>query len=113
MLVVARFVELVRGGLVGVHRLKEMNGHHPKQLPVLIISDEHRRARPRVKLLDAFRYVSGICGISQLFEQAAECGRVSGRCWPDFERVRPLAKYPPTFRGAQAPRELQLHLNER
>ncbi len=55
------------GGLGGVDRLKEMNRHHPDHVPMLILADEHHRARSRMKFLDASRNLGGISRIPQLF----------------------------------------------
>jgi hypothetical protein len=54
---------------------------------MLILGDEHHRARPRVELLDASRDLGGISRIPQLFKQAAEGSRISRRCRSDSERV--------------------------
>ena len=76
-----------RGRLIGMQGVKEMNGHHPYDLPVLTLGDENRRARARVNVFEAIRYLSSICGIPQLVEQAAKCSGVVSYCLSDSERV--------------------------
>jgi hypothetical protein len=69
--------------------VEEMNGRHSYDVPVLTFGDKNRRARARVNVLEAIRYLSGIRGIPQLVEQAAECRGVFRRCLSDSERVHP------------------------
>jgi hypothetical protein len=78
-----------RGGLIGMQGVKEMNGHHSHDVSILAFGDENRRARARVNVFEAIRYLSGICGIPQLVEQAAKCSGVFRRCLSDSERVHP------------------------
>jgi hypothetical protein len=67
--------------------VKEMNGHDSDDVTVLTLGDENRRARARVNVLETIRYLSGICGIPKLVEQAAECGGIFRPCLSDSERV--------------------------
>jgi hypothetical protein len=78
-----------RGRLIGVQGVKEKNGHHSDDIPVLSFGDENRTARTRVYVVEAFRDLSGICGIPQLVQQTAECGGVFRRRLSDSERVHP------------------------
>jgi len=77
-----------------VQRVKEKNGHHSDDIPFLIFGDENRTARTRVYVFEAFRYLTGTCGIPKLVEQDAKCLGVFRRCLSDFERVHPAPSIP-------------------
>lgn len=77
------------GRLIRMEGVKEMNGHHSHDVPILTFGDENRRASARVNVFEACRYLTGICGIPKLVEQAAECSGVFRRCLSDSERVHP------------------------
>src|SRR5437762_2273044 len=73
--------------LAGVNRLKKMNSYDAEDLSIFILGDEHRRARPRVKLVNAVRDIGGFGRIPQLSEQAAERGGILARYLSDSQRV--------------------------
>jgi hypothetical protein len=74
-----------RGRLIGMQGVKEMNGHDSHDVPILTFGDENRRARARVNVFEATWYLSGICRIPKLVEQAAKCRGVFRCCLSDSE----------------------------